>query len=325
MSRSRFTIHLSTVRAFLTCVLAPATASNAADYPAKTIEMIVPFAAGGSTDLVARLLADGLADRLGKPVIVVNRPGANTNIGTLMVIKAEPDGHTLLLSSVGLTANPSLYKPVPFDPETDLAPISLAVNSPTMLVVHPSIKAASLSAFVAQLEARPGELNYASYGRGSGPHLAAELFQAASGTRITGVPFSGGGPATIAVAGGHVDMLFAGIALLSGLSREGLLKPLGLASGKRSPMMPDVPTFREAGIELVTGTWFGLLAPARTSRDIIDKLHSAAASVLLDKTVMARISTDGGEVIASSPAQFRDFIKTERQRLSEVIAKAGIE
>ena len=295
------------------------------DYPARSIEMIVPFAAGGSTDLVARLLGDGLAERLGKPVIVINRPGANTNIGTLAVVKAEPDGHTLLLSSVGLVANPSLYKPVPFDPETDLAPISLAVNSPTMLVVHPSIKAESIAAFVSQLKARPGELNYASYGRGSGPHLAAELFQAATATRITAVPFTGGGPATIAVAGGHVDMLFAGIALLSGLSREGLLRPIGLASPSRSAMMPEVPTFREAGIDLVTGTWFGLLAPARTPAAIIGRLHTATVSVLLDKTVTAKISADGGEVVANSPTEFRAFIRGERRRLADVIAKAGIE
>ena len=295
------------------------------DYPTRTIELIVPFAAGGSTDLIARLIGEGLSNSLSRRVIVINRPGANTNIGTLSVIRAEPDGHTLLLSSIGLAANPSLYKPVPFDPETDLAPISLAVNSPTLLVVHPTVTAPSIAAFVAALKERPGALNYASYGRGSGPHLAAELFQAATGTRITNVPFAGGGPATIAVAGGHVHMLFAGIALLSGLSREGLVKPVGLAAIRRSPMMTDVPIFREAGIDYVTGTWFGLLAPARTSPAIIERLHRETVAVLRDPAVEARINNDGGEVIANSPAEFSSFIKEERRRLADVIAKAGIQ
>ena len=294
-------------------------------YPSKTIELVVPFAAGGSTDLIARLLADGLGDRLGQRMIVINRPGANTNIGTLSVVRAAPDGHTLLLSSIGLAANPSLYKPMPFDPDIDLEPISLAVNSPTMLVVHKGVPSVSIGAFIAGLKARPGALNYASYGRGSGPHLAAELFQAATGTRITNVPFGGGGPATIAVAGGHVDMLFAGIALLSGLSREGLVKAVGLASARRSAMLPEVATFSEAGVDFITGTWFGLLAPARTPRAVIDRLHTETVAVLHDRAVQAKIANDGGEIVASSPVEFRAFIKDERRRLAEVIAKAGIE
>ena len=313
------------VAAIAACSAGPDSPAVAQGYPTKTIEMVVPFAAGGSTDLIARLLADGLGEQLGRPVIVINRPGANTNIGTLSVVRAEPDGHTLLLSSIGLAANPSLYKPMPFDPEVDLAPISLAVNSPTLLVVRKGLAANSIAEFVRLAKAHAGDFNYASYGRGSGPHLAAELFQAATATRITNVPFAGGGPATIAVAGGHVDMLFAGIALLSGLSREGLLKPIGLAAEARSAMLPDVPTFREAGIDFVTGTWFGLLAPALTSRGVVDKLHAATVRVLLDPAVKAKIANDGGEIIASSPREFSTFIKQERQRLADVIAKAGIE
>ncbi len=202
------------VSSVLACVAAAATAQAQGAYPSRPIELIVPFAAGGGTDLLARLLADGLGERLGQRVYVVNRPGANTNIGTSTVVKAAPDGYTLLLSSIGLAANPSLYKPMPFDPEKELAPISLVANSPTVLVVHPGVPARNLGELVALLKADPGKLEYASYGRGSGSHLAAELFQVATATRMLHVPFSGGGPAAQAIAGGHVKVLFAGMSAM---------------------------------------------------------------------------------------------------------------
>ena len=301
-----------------------ATAQAQDVWPSRPIEMIVPFAAGGGTDLLARLLAEGLSERLGHRVLVVNRPGANTNIGTHAVVKAAPDGYTLLLSSIGLAANPSLYKPMPFDPEKDLIPITLVANSPTVLVVHPQVPANNVKEFVALLKAKPTALEYASYGRGSGSHLGAELFQAATDTQMTHVPFSGGGPATQAVAGGHVKVLFAGMSAMSGMVSGGLLKAIAVASEKRLPLSADLPTFREGGVDYVTGTWFGLLAPAATPRAIVDRLHKETVGVLREPNVTKRVVEEGSEVVANSPAEFAAFIATERKRLADVIAKAGI-
>ena len=293
-------------------------------WPSRPIEMIVPFAAGGGTDLLARLVSEGLSERLGHRVLVVNRPGANTNIGTHAVVKSAPDGYTLLLSSIGLAANPSLYKPMPFDPEKDLIPITLVANSPTVLVVHPQVPADSVKEFVALLKEKPGALEYASYGRGSGSHLGAELFQAATGTQMTHVPFSGGGPATQAVAGGHVKVLFAGMSAMSGMVSGGLLKAIAVASEKRLSLSPGLPTFKEGGVDYVTGTWFGLLAPAATPRAIIDRLHKETVGVLREPNVTKRVIEEGSEVVANSPAEFAAFIAAERKRLADVIANAGI-
>src|SRR5258705_340412 len=178
--------------------------ARAQDYPARPVEMVVPFAAGGGSELLARLLSDGLAKRLGQPFIVLNRPGANTNLGTLSAVRAKSDGYTLLIASIGLAANPSLYKKLTFDPRSDLEPITLIANSPTVLVVPPSLPIATLPEFIAYVKARPGDLNYASYGIGSGPHLATELFQAKTGARMVHVPYGGRGPAAVGATSGQV-------------------------------------------------------------------------------------------------------------------------
>lgn len=302
-----------------------ASAQSQDTYPTRPIELVVPFAAGGGTDLLARLLAEGLSERLGHRVLVVNRPGANTNIGTHAVVKSAPDGYTLLLSSIGLAANPSLYKPMPFDPEKDLAPISLVANSPTVLVVHPSLAAKTPAEFVALLKSQPGKLDCATYGRGSGSHLAAELFQAVTATKMTMVTFTGGGPATQALAGNHVHALFAGLSAMSGMVQGGLLRPIGVASSSRLPLLADLTTFKETGIDYVTGTWFGLLAPAATPRPIIDRLHRETVAVLRQPNVTKRVIEEGSEVVANTPEEFAKFIADERARLADVIAKAGIQ
>jgi tripartite-type tricarboxylate transporter receptor subunit TctC len=289
------------------------------------VELVVPFAAGGGTDLLARLLGDGLGNRLGQSFVVLNRPGANTNVGTQLVARAKPDGYTLVMASIGLAANPSLYKKLAFDPLNDLAPISLIANSPTILVVAPSVPANSLSELIALAKARPGGLNYASYGVGSGPHLATELFRFKTGTNIVHVPFSGGGPAAVGVMNNTVQMLFSSVLPVLGLVRNGSLKPIAVASERRSPLLPDVPTFAESGVDYQTGTWFGLLAPARTPDDIIAALHKSTVDTLQDGDVRRRIAEQGGEVVGNTPAQFRAFIKEETDRLSAVIRNAKIQ
>jgi tripartite-type tricarboxylate transporter receptor subunit TctC len=314
-------------RVLLPALVVIATAISPAcaqDYPARPVEMIVPFAAGGGSELLARLLADGLAKRLGQPFVVVNRPGANTNLGTYSVVRAKADGYTLLIASVGLAANPSLYKKLAFEPQRDLEPITLIANSPTVLAVPPSLPVNSLAEFIAYAKARPGELNYASYGVGSGPHLATELFCAMTGTKMVHVPYGGGGPAAVGAMTNQVQALFSSILPVLGMIRGGTLKAIALASDRRFELLPDVPTFEEGGLDYRTGTWFGLLAPARTPLEIVGALNRAAVSVLQEQGVRARLAEQGAEMIANSPAQFRAFIASETERLSGVIRDANI-
>lgn len=297
---------------------------RAQDYPSRPVELIVPFAAGGGADLVARLLSEGLNKRLGPPFPVINRPGANTNLGTLSVVRARPDGYTLVIASVGLTANPSLYRNLGFEPQRDLDPVSLLVNSPTVLVVPPSLPVNTLGEFIAYAKARPGVLNYATYGAGSGPHLATELFQAKTGVRMQPVPYGGGGPAALGAMTNQVEALFSSVLPVLGLLRGDKLKAIAIASDRRSKLLPDVPTFREQGLDYRTGTWFGLLAPARTPPEVIELLNRSTAALLKEQAVRAKIIEQGAEIAAGSPAEFRAFIKDETERLAAVIRAANI-
>jgi tripartite-type tricarboxylate transporter receptor subunit TctC len=312
------------VRAAFVLTLLAAVPAQAQNYPTKNVELIVPFAAGGGTDLLARLMSEGLGKRLNQSFIPLNRPGANTNTGTLQAVKSAPDGYTLVMASIGLAANPSLYKRLQFDPLTDLDPITLIANSPTVLVVPPSFPANTVAEFIAHLKAKPGELNYASYGIGSGPHLATELFRFKTGVDIVHVPYTGGGPAAVGVMGNSVQMLFSSVLPVLGLIRGGQLKPIAIAADKRSSLLPEVPTFAESGVDYKTGTWFGLLAPARTPKPIIDALHASSVAILQEPAVRARIAEQGADVVANTPDEFRAFIKDEMERLSAVIKNAKI-
>jgi tripartite-type tricarboxylate transporter receptor subunit TctC len=309
----------------LTIALVAHPAAAQDKYPSRTVEIVVPFAAGGGTDVLARLLADGLSRRLGQSFVVLNRPGANTNLGTQIVVKSKPDGYTLGMASLGIAANPSLYRKLPFKPLDDLAPISLLANAPTILVVNPLLPAGNLKDFIAHVKANPGKLNYASYGAGSGPHLATELFKSMTGTQIQHVPYKGGGPASVAVTSGEVEMLFASVLPVLSLARSGKLKPIALAADKRSPLLPDVPTFRESGLDYVTGTWFGLLAPAKTPAATIRMLHANTVEVLKDAALNKRMSGQGAEVVGNTPAEFRAHIEAETKRLAAVIKRAKIQ
>ena len=300
------------------------TSARAQDYPARPVEMIVPFAAGGGSELLARLISDGLGKRLGQPFVVLNRPGANTNLGTLSAVRSKPDGYTLLIASIGLAANPSLYKKLAFEPQSDLEPITLIANSPTVLAVPPSLPVNTLPEFIAYAKARPGELNYGSYGVGSGPHLATELFQGKTGIKMVHVPYGGGGPAAVGAMTNQIQALFSSVLPVLGMIRAGTLKAIAIASDRRSELLPEVPTFAESGLDYRTGTWFGLLAPAKTPPGIIDLLHGTTAMVLQDHGVRAKIVEQGAEVVANSPAEFRAFVKDETERLAGVVQGANI-
>jgi tripartite-type tricarboxylate transporter receptor subunit TctC len=297
---------------------------HAQDYPSRAVEVVVPFPAGGGAEIVTRHLSDGLTRRLGQAFVVLNRPGANTNLATLAVIRSKPDGYTLLIASFGLAANPSLYKRLGFEPQSDLEPIILIANSPTVLVVPASLPASTLAEFTAYVQARPGELNYASYGVGSSPHLGAGLFQSMTGTKMVHVPYGGGGLAAVGVMTNQVQALFSSVVPVLGMLRGGTLKAIAIAADRRSELIPDVPTFKEQGLDYKTGTWYGLMAPARTPPAIIETLHRASVAVLADPVVRARIAEQGAEVVASSPGELRAFIKDETDRLARVIRGANI-
>jgi tripartite-type tricarboxylate transporter receptor subunit TctC len=301
-----------------------AATPHAEEFPTRPVELIVPFSPGGGSDILARLLADGLGKRLGQSFVVINRPGANTNIGMLSVVRARPDGYTLLLASLGLAANPSLYAKLRLDPLTDLAPVTLIANAPTVLVVPPSLPVASLPEFIAYAKARPGELNFGSFGAGSGAHLAAELFMSLTGTRLVHVPYGGGAPAAMGLMTNQVQALFSSALPVLGMIQGGKLRAIAIASDRRSAMLPDVPTFREGGLDFRTGTWFGLLAPARTPQAIVARLHRETVALLRNEAVRDRIAREGAEVVGDTPEEFRAFLKEETERLSRVIRAANI-
>jgi len=313
------------MRAFLFLLLfaVPAQA-QAQDYPTRTVEIVVPFAAGGGTDLIARVLIERLGETMRQRFVIINRPGASTNIGTTAVANAVPDGHTLLLTSISFAANPALYRKLSYQ-QTDFAPIVLIANSPSILVVTPSLPFNSVAELLAHMKAHPGELNYASYGAGSGPHLAAGLLQDITGTRMQHVPYGGGSPATIAVLRGEVHMLLAGSLAVGALIQSGGLKPLAIAANERAGTLPNVPTFREQGIEFLTGTWFGLLAPAKTPAAIIATLNREIVAALRSEAVRARIAEQGADVMGGSPEDFAKFLQDETERLSAVIKRANIQ
>jgi tripartite-type tricarboxylate transporter receptor subunit TctC len=313
---------LATCASILALLIAPARAQ---DYPARTVEIVVPFAAGGGTDLIARVLAERLGESLKQRFAVINRPGASTNIGTAAVANAPADGYTLLLTSISLAANPSLYRRLAYDARRDFAPITLIANSPSILVVTPALPVKTAAELILHLKARPGELNYASYGAGSGPHLATGLLQDITGTRMQHVPYGGGGPATMAVLRGDVQLLLAGSLAVGPMIQSGQIRPLAIAAQARSPALPDIPTFREQGIDYVTGTWFGLLAPARTPPAIIARLSREVQSALHSDAVRARIAEQGADVIGGSPEAFGQFLEEETDRLAAVIRRANIQ
>lgn len=224
----------------------------------------MPFAPGGGTDMIARVVGKKLGERLGQPVIVDNRPGASGIIGAETVARSAPDGYTLLMATTAISSNGSLYNTISYDLKKDFAPVSQLANAPAVLVVNPGLPVASLQELIRYARERPGQVNYASYGVGTAPHLVAELFQQSSGTQLYHVPYKGGGPAVLATLSGETRLLFPSLVPVMNHIRNGKLRALAVASDKRSPSLPEVPTFREAGMEFETGTWFGIVARGGT-------------------------------------------------------------
>jgi tripartite-type tricarboxylate transporter receptor subunit TctC len=304
--------------------LVPSSAAAQADYPAGPIEVIVPFAAGGGVDVMGRVAADILRKSLNRTFVVTNRPGANSNIGNQFVARAKPDGQTLLVSSVSLAANKSLYKKLSYDPLTDFTPISLISSAPLGLFVNKSVPANDLKEFIHYLKANPGKLNYASYGVGSSPHLATELFQAVTGTKMVHVPFHGNGPAVSATLANTTQVIFCSTVAAGPFVENGELKALAYANDTRARKMPNLPTFIELGVDYKMGTWFGLLGPANLPPALVQALNAALKQGVSSPDVQKRFDGQGADAIASSPTEFAQFLKHETARFADMIRSAGI-
>jgi len=314
-------------------LLAPLLASScictslaiAQAYPTKPIRIIVPYAPGGSTDVVFRILAPRLTEILGQTVVVENRPGGSSTIGLDIAAKSPPDGYTLGVPNITFGANPSLMKKMPFDTEKDLVPVSLVSIVTLVLAVHPSVPARSVKELIALAKAHPGSLNYGSAGNASANHLATERFSYMTGIKMVHVPYKGGGPAVVSIVGGETAILFATIPSSIQHFKSGRLIPLGVSSLKRNVALPDVPSIAEAavpGFEAIE--WNGVVVPAGTPPAVIDRLHQALVKALSIPEVKERIVGLGADPVGSSPEEFAAFIKKEIATWSKVIKEVGI-
>ncbi len=313
------------VFAVLTLMLSLAAGSAAAaDYPDKPVRVVVPVAAGGGVDVMARLLAQKLSERLGRQFTVENRPGAAGVIGTKAVIASPNDGTTLLYTPSSLSLTVAVHKTPPYDVGKDLTPIINVAVSPYALVVHPSLPVHDLKEFIAYAKAHPGKLSYSSAGVGSASHLAAELFRSMAGIEMVHVPNKGMNPALIDLMGGQVQAMFASVpGMLS--ERSDRLRPIAMAESKRSALLPDLPTIDEQGLKgFQVGNWAGLLGPAGLDPAIVNKLHGEIIAILASPDVKERIKTLGYDMIASTPAQFGAQVRNDVARWSEVVKRANV-
>jgi len=296
-----------------------------ADYPAKPIRLIVPYTPAGPTDILARLLGEGFAARLGATIVTDNKPGAGGNLGHDLASKAPPDGYTLLLGYVGpLAINPSLYGNLPYRPLEDFTPITQLVSTPLVVVVNPSIAARSMAELVKIAKAAPKGLTYASGGSGSANHMAAELFRLATGVELVHVPYKGIAPATIDVVSGQVALMFNGLSVAIPQIKAGKLRALAVTSRDRSPALPEVPTMQEAGFPgYDVSAWFGLLAPAKLPAPILERLEKAAIDTMRVKESVARVEGLGMVARAEGAKAFRQLMRQELESWTRVVKASG--
>ncbi|MEQ1773095.1 MAG: tripartite tricarboxylate transporter substrate binding protein [Burkholderiales bacterium] len=307
------------------CFIVMASTSIAQNYPAKPIRIIVGQTAGGVSDLIARMVAQRLAEAFKQSVVVENRLGAAGNIGTEMTVRAAPDGHTLLLSSAGpIVINPGLYARLSYEPIRDLAPIAFIASSPLVLVLHPSVPAKNVRELVALAKAQPDRLSYGSGGNGSPPHLTAELFKSMTGARMTHIPFKGSAPSVIALVGGQVDLSFSTVAVTLPQIKSGRIYALAVTSPQRHPAVPQLPTMNEAGMPgFDSQQWFALFGPAALPKDITTRLNTEVVRWLESPEVRTRLSTEGAEPGSLTLDQFGAFIRTDAARWMRVIKASG--
>ena len=320
--RSQYAVLLASLVAL---ALPAAQALAQKSYPNKAIRMIVPFAPGGSNDIMGRLVAAKWTESMGQQVVVDNRPGASGIVGTDLAAKAAPDGYTVLVMSLTFTVNPSIRSKLPYDTEKDLVPVTLIASAPLILVVHPSLPVKSVKEFIAYAKANPGKLNFGSGGPGSTPHLAGEMLKSMAGLEMTHVPYKGGGPALADLVGGQIQLMLENIPSTLPFVKLGRLRVLAVTSTKRSPTVPDVPTLDEAalkGYEL-TG-WNGLFVPRGTPRAIVNQLYAETVKALAAPDVKERLAAMSAEPGGESPEKFAVFIKAEIRKWAKIAKEAGL-
>lgn len=300
----------------------------AQDYPNRPLRIVVPFAPGGASDFVGRIIQPAYASRLGQQIVIDNRSGAAGNLGVEVAARANADGYTLLLGNVGTMAiNPVYYTKFQYKPLKDLAPITQLVDVPGSLVVHPSIPAKTAKELVAHLKANPGKLNYGAAAPSSANTLEALMFLAMTGTTATQVPYKGGaGPATVGLMAGEVQFTFTTFTSTMPFAKQGRLRMLAIIAPERSKAMPEVPTLRESGFDMVVGSWQGMFAPAGTPAPVINTLYKTSLDVMRDSAVVSRLSDNGVAIVTSkSPADFVAFVKSETERFGKAIRDAKIQ
>jgi tripartite-type tricarboxylate transporter receptor subunit TctC len=308
-----------------TILVVASLAAAAAEYPAHPITLIVPYPAGGGNDVIARMVAAKMSARLGEPIVIENRGGAGSTIGTRDAARSAPDGYTLLIATSSLAINPSLYPDAGYDPARDFSAIGLIASSPNLVIVHPSLAVHSIADLIALARSKSGGLDFASTGTGTSTHLAAELFAAMANINLNAIPYKGVAPAVTDVMGGQVPLMFCPTASVVGLVRQGEVRALAVTGAKRSPLFPDLPTVAEAGLPgYAAELHYGLVAPAGTPADIVTKLNGALNAALDDPGVKERLAVDGDLTLPGTPQAYADDIKNEQAKWSAIIKKAGV-
>jgi tripartite-type tricarboxylate transporter receptor subunit TctC len=309
----------------LTLIAPHANGQGTPSYPTKAIRIVVPFAPGGTTDIVARAVAAEMSKAYGQGVTIENRAGAGGNLGSDVVAKAAPDGYTLLVGAVSPQAiNVSLYPNMPYDVMRDFEHITLVAAVPNVMEVHPSVPAKTVREFIEYAKANPGKLAYASSGSGTSIHLSAELFKTMTGVNMLHVPYKGSAPAVTDLVAGQVQVMFDNLPSSMQMIRAGKLRALGITSARRSPALPDVPTVAEAGVPGFEATsWFGMHAPAKTPRDIVTKLYSTVSASLKTPEMIERMASQGAEPVGNTPEQFSAFIREEIVKWAKVVKASG--
>lgn len=304
---------------------APAQSTAPATYPTKPVRVIVPFAPGGTNDILARIVAEKLGERLGQTFVVDNRAGANAVLGSEIVARSNPDGYTLLVTSAGLAVNPSIMKSLPYDTGRDFAPIGVVGGGPYLMVVHPAAPAKTVKEFIAWVKAKPGQVNYASVGTGSPPHLAAELLRFSADIEMQHIPYKGGSAVLPDLIAGRVSMFFGSISTLQPHVQSGKLRAIAVTTTRRSPAMPDLPTFIESGLAgYEVNGWYGMLGPGKMLRAVVNHLNAELQKVLADPDTQARFAASGIEPAPGTADAFAALIRSEIVKWDKVVRAAGI-
>ena len=302
-----------------------AGAASAQTYPNRVVRLVVPFLAGGSTDIVGRTVAQKLSEMWNQPVVVDNRPGGSTMIGTEAVARAAPDGYTLLVTPAPFTINPSLVAKMAYDTLNDFAPVTLINTTPLVMVVNPGVPAKNVRELIALAKANPGKLNFGSSGTGGSNHLAGELFNAMAGVKMAHIPYKGNAGALTDIVGGHLDVVYNGLTSALALIKGGKLRVLAVTSLKRNAALPDTPTLDEAGLKgFEAVAWNGLTAPAKTPRDVIQKINADVLKVVNSPELKERLKAEGSDPVGNSPEQFGVFLRDEIAKWAKVIKFANV-